>query len=233
MKAIQILKNGGPEVLELRELPRPAPAEGEVLVRLRAIGVNFIDTYQRTGLYPVKLPYVPGMEGSGTVEQVGTGVSALKAGDRIAYTNIPGAYAEYSVIPAGRAVILPDSLDFRQGAAAMLQGMTAHYLATSTFPLKKGDVCLIHAAAGGVGLLLVQIARMRGARILATVSTKEKAVLAREAGADHVILYTEKNFEDEVKSLTEGRGVDVVYDSVGKTTFEKGLNCLRPLDCFR
>ncbi|HUV08472.1 MAG TPA: quinone oxidoreductase [Spirochaetia bacterium] len=229
MKAIQILKNGGPEVLELRELPRPAPAEGEVLVRLRAIGVNFIDTYQRTGLYPVKLPYVPGMEGSGTVEQVGTGVSALKAGDRIAYTNIPGAYAEYSVIPAGRAVILPDNLDFRQGAAAMLQGMTAHYLATSTFPLKKGDVCLIHAAAGGVGLLLVQIARMRGARILATVSTKEKAVLAREAGADHVILYTEKNFEDEVKSLTEGRGVDVVYDSVGKTTFEKGLNCLRPL----
>jgi NADPH2:quinone reductase len=229
MKAIQISEFGGPEVLKVRDLPKPKPGQDEILVRLQAIGVNFIDTYQRTGLYPVDLPYVPGLEGSGTVEKKGEGVKDFKVGDRVAYTGIAGAYAEFSTIPAERAIRLPEELDFQQGAAVLLQGMTAHYLASTTYPLKKGDSCLIHAAAGGVGLLLVQIAKMRAATVYATVSTDEKARLAREAGADEVILYTKADFEADIKRLTGGQGVNVVYDSVGKTTFEKSLGCLKPL----
>ncbi len=228
MKAIQITELGGPEVLKIDELPNPEPESDQILVKLQAIGVNFIDTYQRSGLYPVTLPYVPGLEGAGTVQEVGADVKDLRAGDRVAYTGTPGAYAELSTIPADRAVKLPGDLDFQQGAAALLQGMTAQYLACTTYPLKAGDSCLIHAAAGGVGLLLVQIAKMRGATVYGTVSTKEKAALAREAGADQVIRYTETDFEEEIARLTDGSGVNVVYDSVGKTTFEKSLNCLKP-----
>lgn len=227
MKAIQIAELGGPEVLKIEELPNPEPKAKQILVKLQAIGVNFIDTYQRSGLYPVTLPYVPGIEGAGTVQAIGADVMDLHVGDRVAYTGVPGSYAELGVLPADRAVKLPDALDFNQGAAALLQGMTAQYLACTTYPLKAGDSCLIHAAAGGVGLLLVQIAKMRGATVYATVSTEAKAELARQAGADEVIRYTEADFEEEIARLTAGAGVDVVYDSVGKTTFEKSLNCLK------
>ncbi len=228
MKAIQITEKGGPEVLKFVELPDPEPKGGQILVDLQAIGVNYIDTYQRSGLYPVDLPYVPGLEGAGTVRAVGPEVEDFKAGDRVAYTDVPGAYAELSVLPAERAVRLPDDLDFKQGAAALLQGMTAHYLACTTYPLKPGDTCLVHAAAGGVGLLLVQIAKLRGATVYGTVSTEAKAELARGAGADEVIRYTESDFEEEISRITGGSGVNVVYDSVGKTTFLKSLNCLKP-----
>ncbi|TLY54563.1 MAG: quinone oxidoreductase [Gemmatimonadetes bacterium] len=227
MKAIRVHRWGGPEVLQLEEVPAPTPGPGQVVVRVEAAGINFIDVYQRTGHYKTPLPFTPGQEAAGTVTAVGAGVTAPRVGDRVAYTGVLGAYAEYAVVPADRVVALPDAVSAEQGAAAMLQGMTAHYLATSTYPLKPGDACLVHAAAGGVGLLLCQIAKARGARVIGTVSTREKAALARDAGADDVILYTEQDFEVEVKRLA-GAGLQVVYDSVGKTTFEKGLNCLQP-----
>src|SRR5947199_4121458 len=226
MKAIRVHTPGGPEALRYEDVPQPAAGPGEVLVKIEAAGVNFIDVYQRNGHYKVPVPFTLGLEAAGTVAAVGVGVAEPKVGDRVAYTTVLGAYAEYAVVPADRVVRLPDGVSAKQGAAAMLQGLTAHYLATTTFPLKSGDACLVHAAAGGVGLLLCQIAKLRGARVLGTVSTREKAALAREAGADEVILYTEQDFEPEVKRLTSGAGLQVVYDSVGKTTFEKGLNCL-------
>ena len=229
MKAVCIHQFGGPEVLQYEEVPTPTPGPGQVLVKLAAAGLNYIDVYQRTGHYPNKLPYTMGLEGSGTVVAVGPQVTSFKAGEPVAYTGVPGAYAEYALIPAESLVRMPVGLDVTVGAAAMLQGMTAHYLAYTTYPLKPGDSCLIHAAAGGVGLLLVQMAKQCGARVFGTVSTEEKAALAREAGADEAILYTRQDFETEVKRLTNGHGVHVVYDSVGQTTFEKSLNCLKPL----
>jgi len=226
MKTIRVHAPGGPEALQFEETERPAPGPGQVLVKIEAAGVNFIDIYQRTGHYKVPLPFIPGQEAAGIVAAVGPGVAEPRVGDRVAYATVLGAYAEYAVVPADRVVGLPDGVSAKQGAAAMLQGTTAHYLATSTYPLKPGDTCLVHAAAGGVGLLLCQIAKLRGARVLGTVSTREKAALARGAGADEVILYTEQDFETEVKRLTNGAGLRVIYDSVGKTTFEKGLSCL-------
>jgi len=226
MHAVRIHQHGGPEVLRYEEVPTPAPGEGQVLVRLVACGVNFIDIYQRKGLYKLDLPATLGQEGAGVVEAVGPGVTEVKPGDRVAYSNVLGSYAEYVVVPAQRVVPIPEGVTYQQAAAAMLQGMTAHYLVTSTYPLKPGDVCLVHAAAGGVGLLLVQMAKRRGATVIGTVSTEEKAKLAREAGADHVIVYTQQDFEAEVLRITEGRKLQVVYDSVGKDTFEKSLNCL-------
>jgi NADPH2:quinone reductase len=198
------------------------------VVRIEAAGVNFIDVYFRTGQYKAEPPFTLGMEAAGTVIEVGEGVSDVKPGNRVAYTSVPGAYAEQAVVPAAKLVLLQEGLSARQGAAMMLQGMTAHYLACSTYPLRPGDSCLVHAAAGGVGLLLCQIAKLRGARVIGTVSTEDKARLAREAGADEIILYTEKDFEEETRRLTGGRGVQVVYDSVGRTTFEGGLRCLAP-----
>jgi NADPH2:quinone reductase len=229
MKAIRIHAFGGPEVMQYEEVPTPTPGAGQVLVKLAACGLNFIDVYQRTGLYPNDLPYGLGLEGSGTVAAVGAEVSGLGEGDPVAYTGVPGSYAEYVLAPADRLVRMPDGLDMKVGAAAMLQGMTAHYLAYTTYPLKAGDTCLIHAAAGGVGLILVQMAKQCGARVIGTVSTEAKAALAREAGADEMILYTQQDFETEVKRLTDGKGVQVIYDSVAKDTFDKGLNCLAPL----
>lgn len=229
MKAVRIHAFGGPEVMQYEDVPTPEPGGGQVLVKLAAAGLNFIDVYQRTGLYPNSLPYTLGLEGSGTVAAVGAGVSDLKEGDPVAYTGVPGSYADYVLAPADRLVRMPNGLDVKVGAAVMLQGMTAHYLAHTTYPLKPGDTCLIHAAAGGVGLLLVQMAKQCGARVIGTVSTEAKAALAREAGADETILYTQQDFETEVKRLTDGKGVQVVYDSVAKDTFDKGLNCLAPL----
>jgi len=226
MHAVRIHEHGGPEVLRYEEVPTPTPGEGQALVRLVACGVNFIDIYQRKGLYKIELPATLGQEGAGVVEAVGPGVSEVKPGDRVAYSNVLGSYAEYVLVPANRLVPIPDGVTYQQAAAAMLQGMTAHYLVTSTYPLKPGDTCLVHAAAGGVGLLLVQMAKRRGATVIGTVSTEEKARLAREAGADHVILYTQQDFEQEVLRITDGRKVQVVYDSVGKDTFDKSLNCL-------
>jgi NADPH2:quinone reductase len=229
MKAVRIHKFGGPDVMQYEDIPTPTPGAGQVLIKLAAAGLNFIDVYQRTGLYPNDLPYGLGLEGSGTVAAVGSGVSGLGEGDPVAYTGVPGSYAEYVLAPATSLVRMPDGLEVKIGAAAMLQGMTAHYLAYTTYPLKAGDTCLIHAAAGGVGLILVQMAKQCGARVMGTVSTEEKAALAREAGADEIILYTQQDFETEVKRLTEGKGVQVIYDSVAKDTFDKGLNCLAPL----
>jgi NADPH2:quinone reductase len=226
MKAIRVRAPGGPEVLRYEDVPEPVPGAGQVLVKIEAAGVNYIDVYQRTGQYKVAVPFTLGQEAAGVVTAVGPGVTEAKVGDRVAYTGVVGAYAESAVVPADRVVVLPDGVGAQQGAAAMLQGMTAHYLVTSTHPLKPGDTCLVHAAAGGVGLLLCQLAKLRGARVIGTVSTPEKAALARGAGADEVILYTEQDFEVEVKRLTAGTGVQVVYDSVGKTTFSKGLSCL-------
>jgi NADPH2:quinone reductase len=228
MRAIRVHEYGGPEAMRLEELPPARPGEGQALVRIEAAGVNFIDVYQRSGLYKGALPLPLGLEASGVVEAVGPGVSTVRVGDRVAWTGVPGSYATHNVVPADRLVTLPAGLDARAGAAAMLQGMTAHYLAHSTYPLKPGDACLVHAAAGGVGLLLCQMARRAGARVIGTVSTEEKAKLAREAGAQDVILYARQDFEAEVKRLTEGKGLQVVYDSVGRDTFEKGLNCLAP-----
>lgn len=228
MKAIRIHAPGGPEALRYEDVGEPTPKAGEALVKIDAAGLNYIDVYYRTGLYKAALPLTLGLEGGGTVTAVGPGVAEVKVGDQVAYTGVPGAYAEFACVPAQRLVVLPHGVTTKQGAAAMLQGMTAHYLTTSTFPLKAGDTCLVHAAAGGVGLLLCRMAKMRGARVIGTVSTEAKAKLAREAGADEVILYTEHDFEAEVKRLTGGKGVQVVYDSVGKTTFEKGLNVLAP-----
>ena len=229
MKVVRIHKFGGPEVMQIEDVPTPSPQAGQVLVRLTAAGLNYIDVYQRSGLYPNPLPYTMGLEGSGVVAAVGANVTGFQEGDAVAYTGIPGSYAEYILVPADRLVQMPRGLDIKVGAAAMLQGMTAHYLAYTTYPLKPGDACLVHAAAGGVGLLLVQMAKQCGARVFGTVSTEEKAALAREAGAEAAILYTRQDFEAEVKRLTDGKGVQVVYDSVGKTTFEKSLNCLAPL----
>ncbi|MGA9642203.1 MAG: quinone oxidoreductase, partial [Terriglobales bacterium] len=232
MKAIQINQTGGPEVMQLADLPIPQPKPSEALVKIAASGVNFIDVYNREGRYKQALPFILGQEAAGTVTAVGAEVHGevrgIAVGDRVAYTLSLGGYAEYAAVPADRLVKIPAGVTERQAAAAILQGMTAHYLAYDTFPLKKGDTALIHAAAGGVGLLLVQMAHNIGARVIGTVSTDEKAKLARDAGADDVILYTQTDFEAETKRLTAGKGVDVVYDSVGKTTFDKGLNLLRP-----
>jgi NADPH2:quinone reductase len=228
MKAIQIHQTGGPEVLKLAELPIPEPGPGQVLIRVEATGVNFIEIYFRKGVYKASLPLVPGSEAAGTVEELGPGVTGFAAGDAVASVSVLGSYAEYALVPAASLVKVPKGLSMEQAAAVMLQGMTAHYLAYSTYPLKAGDTALVHAGAGGVGLLLTQIAARLGARVIATVSTEAKAELAREAGASDVILYTEKDFEAEVKRLTGGKGVDVVYDSVGKTTFDQSLDCLRP-----
>jgi NADPH2:quinone reductase len=228
MKAIQIRQTGGPEVLQLTELPIPEPGPGQALIRIEATGVNFIEIYFRKGTYKASLPLVPGSEAAGTVEEVGPGVTGFKAGDAVASVSVLGSYAEYALVAAASLIKLPASIGMTQAAGVLLQGMTAHYLAYSTFPLKAGDTALIHAAAGGVGLLLTQMAARIGARVIGTVSTAEKAELAKEAGASDVILYTEQDFEPEVKRLTGGKGVDVVYDSVGKATFEGSLNCLRP-----
>ena len=226
MKAIRVHAPGGPEALRYEDVAQPSPAAGQVLVKVEAAGVNYIDVYQRNGLYKVATPFTLGQEAAGVVSAVGAGVTDPKVGDRVVYASILGAYAEYAVVPADRVVVLPEGVTTRQAAAVMVQGMTAHYLACTTYPLKTGDTCLVHAAAGGVGLLLCQVASRRGARVIGTVSTREKAALAREAGARDVILYTEQDFETEVKRLTNGLGLQVVYDSVGKTTFDMGLNCL-------
>jgi NADPH2:quinone reductase len=228
MKAIRVHTPGGPEVMKLEEIVEPTAGAGQAVVKIEAAGLNFIDVYFRSGAYKAPLPLTPGLEAAGTVTAVGPGVTDLKPGDRVAYTGISGSYAQVNVCPADRLVKLPDKLTFRDGAAAMLQGMTAHYLTRSTYPLKKGDTALVHAAAGGMGLLLTQMAKMFGATVIGTVSTEEKAALAKQAGADHVILYSKQDFEAEVKRITGGRGVDVIYDGVGATTFDKGLNCLRP-----
>ena len=229
MKAVRVHAKGGPEVLRYDDVEAPRPGPGEVLVKIEVSGVNFIDVQYRAGKYPPpQLPFVDGMEAAGTVADIGEGVTGLAVGDRVAYTMILGTYAEYQSVSAARVVTLPDHVDFRSAAAVMLQGTTAHYLTHSTCPLHPGDTALVHAGAGGVGQLIIQVARKRGARVLATAGTEAKADLAREAGAEHVIIYTRQDFETEVKRLTAGRGVDVVYDSVGKDTFDKSLNCLRP-----
>jgi NADPH2:quinone reductase len=228
MKVIHVHEYGDPDALRYDEAPAPEPGDGEVRIRVEAAGVNFIDIYHRTGAYALDTPLTLGMEGAGAVDKVGPGVSALRPGDRVAYAMVRGAYAEYAVVPAWRLVPIPDEVSSLEAAAVMLQGMTAHYLTQDTYPLQEGELALIHAAAGGVGLLLVQMAKMRGARVIGTASTEEKAALAKEHGADEMIVYTEQDFEAAVKRLTGDAGVDVVYDSVGKTTFEKSLNCLKP-----
>jgi NADPH2:quinone reductase len=228
MKAIQVKEPGGPEAMELVDAPVPQPGPKQALVRIAAAGVNFIDVYFRTGLYKADRPISLGNEGAGTVEAVGSEVTEVAPGDRVAYAMARGSYAEFAAVPAAMLVKIPDSVDFNVAAAAMLQGMTAHYLTHSTYPLKKGDTCLVHAAAGGAGGLTVQMAKMLGARVFGTVSTEAKAEIARQNGVDEAILYTQEDFEAAVKRLTGGRGVDVVYDSVGATTFEKSLNSLRP-----
>jgi NADPH:quinone reductase len=228
MKAVRVHQTGGPEALQYEDTAVPQPATGQALVKMHAIGVNFIDVYFRTGLYKAESPFILGMEGAGVVEQVGPDVTHVKVGDRVAYAMCRGSYAEYAAVPAWQLMPLPATLTFEQGAAAMLQGMTAHYLARSTFPLKAGDTCMVHAAAGGVGLLLVQIAKICGARVIGTTGTAKKAERAKAAGADEVILYNEVDFAAEARRLTGGKGVDVVYDSVGASTFEKSLDSLRP-----
>jgi len=228
MQAIQITQTGGAEVLQLRELPTPVPGPGEALVQIEACGVNFIDIYLREGRYPSPLPFIPGQEAAGVVVGVGPGVTAFKVGDRVAWCGIPGTYAQFAVAPVARLIAIPEGITTRQAAAAMLQGMTAHYLVYSTYPIQPGDAVLIHAGAGGVGLLLIQMAKRLGARVFATVSTEEKAALAHDAGADETILYTREDFAAKVRELTGGAGVPVVYDSVGKTTFDGSLACLRP-----
>src|SRR5579863_7682575 len=228
MKAIQVPKTGGVEVLTFTDVPDPKPKPNEAIVKIAASGVNFIDVYFREGRYPITPPFIVGQEGSGVVSEVGADVKDFKPGDRVAYTGITGAYAEYEAIPADRLVRVPAGITDQQAASAMLQGMTAHYLTHSTYPLKKGEIALVHAAAGGVGLLLVQMAKNLGARVIGTVSSEEKAKLARDAGADEVIFYTKQDFAVETKRLTDGKGVHVVYDGVGKTTFDQDLNVLRP-----
>ncbi|HEY1264837.1 MAG TPA: quinone oxidoreductase [Terriglobales bacterium] len=228
MKAIQVKSPGGPEALELVELPAPQPKPNEAVVKVSAAGVNFIDVYQREGRYKVPLPFVAGQEGAGTVAAVGAEVKSVKPGDRVAWTGVQGGYTEQAAVPAERLIKIPQGVSDQQAAAAMLQGLTAQYLCYSTYAVKSGDQVLVHAAAGGVGLLLVQMCHNLGARVIGTVSTEAKAKLAREAGADDIILYTESDFESETKRLTGGKGVNVVYDSVGKDTFEKGLNVIRP-----
>lgn len=228
MKAVLIKEQGGPEKMRYAEVDMPSCGASEVLVKIGATGVNYIDTYQRSGLYPVDLPHILGMEGAGVVEEIGAEVKNFSSGEPVAFTGIPNAYAEYVKVPAARLVKLPAGMSINEGCAAMLQGCTAHYLTRTTYPLKEGDTCLIHAAAGGMGLLKIQMAKLAGARTIGTVSTEAKAALAKETGLDEVILYTQTDFEKEVARLTEGKGVDVVYDAVGRDTFEKSLNCLRP-----
>lgn len=228
MKAIQVSQTGGPEVLVLTDVPAPKPKANEAVVQLKAAGVNFIDVYFREGRYPAQLPFVNGQEGAGVVTEVGSDVTELRVGDRVAYTGVIGSYAEYAAVPANRLVKIPDDLSFEQAAAAMLQGMTAHYLLYSTYKLQAGETALIHAAAGGVGSLLVQMAKRIGARVIATAGTQAKAQLALGAGADECIVYTEADFETETRRLTDGKGVNVVYDGVGKATFDKDLNVLLP-----
>ena len=228
MQAIHITKIGGPEALIYAEVDKPSPKPGEALIAVEAIGVNFIDVYFREGRYPSPLPFIPGQEAAGTVAEVGDGVTSVKPGDRVAWCGVSGTYAEFAVAPAARLVTIPDGVTSEQAAAAMLQGMTAHYLSHATYAIQPGDEVLIHAGAGGTGLLFTQMARKLGARVFTTVSTEEKAQLSREAGADEAILYTQVDFAEEVKRLTNGKGLPVVYDSVGKSTFEQSLTCLRP-----
>ena len=227
MKAIQVQKTGGPEVLTFVDLPVPRPKPNEALVKVTAIGVNFIDVYLREGRYPAQLPFIDGQEGAGIVAEIGNDVKTLKPGDRVAYTSVLGSYAEYAAVPADRLLKVPDAITDQQAAATMLQGMTAHYLIFSTYPLKKGETALIHAAAGGVGLLLVQMARNIGAHVIGTAGSEDKTQLAREAGADEVINYNQQDFEAETRRMTDGKGVHVVYDGVGRSTFEKDLNVMR------
>ena len=227
MRAILVAEHGGPDVLRLEHVPDPEPAPGQARVRVSAAGVNFIDVYHRIGLYPVPTPYVPGVEGAGVVEAVGPDVEGVSPGDRVAWAMVRGAYAERAVVPADRLVPLPDAVSPEDAAAVLLQGMTAHYLVHSTRPLGPGDTVLVHAAAGGVGLLLVQMAKSRGARVLGTVSTEEKAALALEAGAEEVVLYEREDFVPAARRFGGGRGVHVVYDSVGRATFERSLDSLR------
>jgi len=224
VKAIRVGIPGGPEAMEYTEVPTPRPEQGQVLVRIEAIGVNFIDVYHRTGLYPLPTPFTPGMEAGGVVEELGAGVEGVEVGDRVCFQNL-GTYAEYAVVAAEKLIPLPDGIDSRTAAAALLQGITAHYLSSSTYPLADGDTTLIHAAAGGVGGILVQMAKRRGAHVFATASSS-KLDIVREAGADVVIDYTSKDFEEEVMRETAGRGVDVVYDSVARDTFDRSLNCV-------
>jgi NADPH:quinone reductase len=227
MKAVRVHETGGPEKLIYEDVPTPSPGPGQALVRIHAVGLNFIDIYYRTGLYKAPPPLIPGSEAAGVVEVVSDDVTVVKPGDRVAYAGPLGAYAEYAVINAWQLVKLPDSVDYKTAAAIMLQGMTAHYLTLSTFPLRSGETVLLHAAAGGVGLLMIQLAKKIGAKVIGTVSTEQKATLAKSAGLDHVILYEQTDFEEEVKKITGGAGVNVVYDSVGRTTFNKSLNCLK------
>ena len=226
MKAVQIMEYGGPEVMKYQDIPDLLPGDGQALIEMQAVGVNFTDTYSRSGANPPPLPWVVGVEGAGVVRQVGYGVLDFKEGDVVAYSGIAGSYAEQAVIPATRLVKMPEGLDAKAGAAAMLQGMTAHYLCHSTYAVKSGDRVLIHAGAGGVGLLLIQMVKRLGGYVYSTVSTEAKGELAKEAGADQVILYTQQDFAEEVKEATDGAGVQVVYDAVGKTTFEKSISCL-------
>lgn len=228
MKAIRIHEYGGAEAMQVEDMTTPTPGPGEALVRVAAAGVNFMDIYQRIGMYQVPLPCTMGVEAAGTVEALGPGVAGVAVGERVAWANVQGAYAELAVVPAERLIALPPQLDMRAGAAAMLQGMTAHYLSHSTAPLTAGDTCLVHAAAGGVGQLLCQMLRMRGVRVIGTVSTDVKAEIAHDAGADEVVLYGQQDFQVEVRRLTDGEGVTVVFDSVGRDTFDKSLDCLRP-----
>lgn len=228
MRAIVISEFGDSSKMVMKDMPVPVPSTGEVRVKVSATGLNFTDIYQRKGLYPNPLPYVLGYEFSGTVDAIGAGVDDFHIGDRVCTANGTGGYAEYAIAPASKLIHLPEDISFDLAAAIILQGMTAHYLATSTYSLKPEDTALIHAAAGGVGQLLVQIAKLRGARVVATVSNEEKAKIASQIGADFVIIYTQSDFEKEVKNFTQNQGVDVVYDSVGQATFLKGLNCLKP-----
>jgi NADPH2:quinone reductase len=228
MKAIRIHSTGGPEVLTYEDVELPQPGPGEARVKLAASGVNFIDTYQRKGLYPLKLPIIQGQEGGGVVDAVGEGVTEVKPGEKVVYTSVQGSYAEYVAVPASRLIPVPEGVPLKQATAAMLQGLTAHYLASSTYPLHPGDIALVHAAGGGVGQLLTQIAKKRGAHVIGTVSTEEKAELARASGADEIIYYTQEDFSVAAKHLTDGKGVNVVYDSVGRDTFDKSLNSLMP-----
>jgi NADPH2:quinone reductase len=228
MKAVRVHQYGGPEVLSYDEIEVPEPKAGEARIKIEASGLNFIDIYQRSGLYPLKTPFTLGMEGAGIVDAIGEGVTEVKSGERVGYAMVPGSYAQYAIVPAAKLAPLPQNIEAKVAASLMLQGMTAHYLTHSTYALKPGETALVHAAAGGVGLLLVQIAKMLGATVIGTTGTEVKADLARQAGADHVIPYTQMDFSSEVKRITGGNGVHVVYDSVGATTFEKSLDCLRP-----
>ncbi|MBI5668371.1 MAG: quinone oxidoreductase [Chloroflexi bacterium] len=228
MKLVRVYEYGGPEVLKYEDAPTPEPAPGMVRVKIEAIGLNFIDTYQRSGIYKLPLPFTPGMEAAGVVDAVGQDVTEFRPGDRVVYGMVNGAYADYTIVAAEKLVPVPEGMDALTAAAAMIQGLTAHYLTRDTFPLNDSHTALIHAAAGGTGQLVVQMAKQRGARVIGTAGTEQKAALAQAAGADEVIVYTQQDFEAEVKRLTDNRGVDVVYDSVGRDTFDKSIACLRP-----